>query len=287
MPRTQLCQWLDLPRSVSYYRPRLGKPGAKPSQLTLRLDGSWVPNQEVVEHIWKWLDDEFNAYGYEYVTHELKTDYVINKKKVYRLMKEANLLMGKVFRPAGKREFVQFRRITTTRPLEYLCWDIKYAWVAGERRNYFLLSVMDVYTRKILDWIFQPNIRQMDLINLVRQVNREHELKGIIIRNDNGSQFIANRVRQFLKTSEVKQEFTHVATPEENSYIEAFHSILDQIVVQRYEFDSYYEAKETLRRFFNHYNYNRRHRSLGFITPQEKWEIAMACDSTILENLSN
>ncbi|GAB3285656.1 IS3 family transposase [Larkinella harenae] len=240
-----------------------------------------------MDYIWKWLDDEFNAYGYEYVTRELKTQYVINKKKVYRLMKEANLLMGKVFRPAGKREFVQFRRITATRPLEYLCWDIKYVWVAGERRNYFLLSVMDVYTRKILDWLFQSSIRQMDLIDLVRQVNREHELKGIIIRNDNGSQFIANRVRQFLKTSEVKQEFTHVATPEENSYIEAFHSILDQIVVQRYEFDSYYEAKETLRRFFNHYNYNRRHRSLGFITPQEKWEITIALTQPLLENMSN
>ncbi|GAA4461478.1 hypothetical protein GCM10023189_36990 [Nibrella saemangeumensis] len=48
-----------------------------------------------------------------------------------------------------------------------------------------------------------------------------------------------------------------------------------------------YEAKETLKRFFNHYNYERRHRSLGFITPQNKWEKAGQCDSTILENLSN
>lgn len=287
VPRTQLCQWLDLPRSVSYYQPRHGKSGAKPSQLTLKQDGTRVSNEQVVARIRQWLDEEFNAYGYEYTTHELKSEYVINKKKVYRLMSEAKLLMGKVIRPAGKREFVEFRRIKATRPLEYLCWDIKYVWVAGERRNYYLLSVLDVYTRKILDWIFQPNIRQMDLINLLRRVNKTHELKGIILRNDNGSQFIAHRVRQFLKTSEVKQEFTHVATPEENAYIEAFHSILDHVVIQRYEFDSYYEAKETLNRFLTHYNYVRRHRSLDFITPQEKWEKAVVCDSTILENLSN
>jgi transposase InsO family protein len=64
------------------------------------------------------------------------------------------------------------------------------------------------------------SIRQMDLINLLRRVNQNHELKGVILRNDNGSQFIAHSVRNFLKSSAVKQEFTHVATPEENSYID-------------------------------------------------------------------
>lgn len=60
-------------------------------------------------------------------------------------MQEHNLLLGKVIRPTGKREFVQFRRIEATKPLEYLCWNIKYVWVHGERRNYYLLSVIDVY----------------------------------------------------------------------------------------------------------------------------------------------
>jgi hypothetical protein len=41
-----------------------------------------------------------------------------------------------------------------------------------------------------------------------------------------------------------KQEFTHVATPEENSYIEAFHSILQRELIDRFEFSSFYEAKQ-------------------------------------------
>lgn len=117
----------------------------------------------------------------------------------------------------------------------------------GERRNYYLLSVIDVYsplrrTGKILDWLFQSSIRQVDLIDLFRRINRNHQLKGVILRNDNGSQFIAHSVRNFLKSSEIKQEFTHVATPEENSYIEAFHSILEHDVIERNVFDSYYES---------------------------------------------
>lgn len=286
--RTLLCQWLDLPRSVSYYQPQSGRPGARPSQETMKLDGSWVDNQLVVSSIRQLLDVEFNALGYEYISYELKKEYFINKKKVYRLMKEHNLLLGKVIRPTGKREFVKFRRIEATKPLEYLCWDIKYVWVQGERRNYYLLSVIDVYSRKILDWLFQSNIRQIDLINLFRRINRSHELKGVILRNDNGSQFIAHSVRNFLKSSEIKQEFTHVATPEENSYIEAFHSILEHDVIERNEFASYYEAKAMLGRYFSHYNHHRLHRSIGFVTPHQKWEEAQVVyDTTLSENLSS
>jgi putative transposase len=286
--RTLLCQWLGLPRSVYYYQPQSGTAGAKPSQTTMKLDGSWVDNQQVIVSIRQLLDVEFNALGYEYITYELKKEYLINKKKVYRLMKENNLLLGTVIKPTGKREYVKFRRIKATKPLEYLCWDIKYVWVQGERRNYYLLSVIDVYTRKILAWLFQGSIRQLDLINLLRQVNQSHELKGVILRNDNGSQFIAYSVRNFLKSSEINQEFTHVATPEENSYIEAFHSILEHDVIERNVFDSYYEAKEMLDRYFSHYNYHRLHRSIGFMTPQQKWEEAeLAYDTTFSENLSS
>lgn len=285
--RKELCKWLELPRSVSYYRARNGKPGAKASRVTMKVDGALVANEDVVIHIKKLIDSEFNAFGYEYATHELKKEYVINKKKVYRLMLANGLLLNKMIRPSGKREFVQFRRIEASKPLEYLCWDIKYVWVHGERRNYYLLCILDVYTRKIIDWMFQGSIRQFDLITLLRRVNHFYQLQGVILRNDNGSQFIAHKVRNFLKNSDVKQQFTHIATPQENSYIEAFHSILEREVIERNQFASYYEAKDTIQRFIKHYNESRLHRSIGFVTPQQKWDEAMVYDTTISEEVSN
>lgn len=135
------------------------------------------------------------------------------------------------------------------------------------------------------------SIRQLDLINLLRRVNHFHRLQGVVLRNDNGSQrpprFIAHKVRNFLKNSEVRQEFTQVATPEENSYIEAFHSILEREVIERNEFASYYGAKETLQRFIKHYNERWLHRSIGFTTPQKKWEETMPNTLTVLEETSN
>lgn len=76
------------------------------------------------------LNAEFNALGYEYITYDRTAEAVEKRildqqekggrRAVYRLMKEHNLLLGKVIRPTGKREFVKFRRIEATKPLEYL-----------------------------------------------------------------------------------------------------------------------------------------------------------------------
>lgn len=110
--------------------------------------------------------------------------------------------------------------------MEYLCLDIKYVWVAGEYKNYYLLTVLDVFTRVAVEQIFQKSVRKIDVINVFRRINNKFGIRGVTIHNDNGSQFIANDVKQFLRTAEANQEFTHVATPEENSYIEAFHNIV-------------------------------------------------------------
>jgi len=85
-------------------------------------------------------------------------------------------------------------------------------------------------------------------------------------------QFIANDAKQFLKIAQARQEFTHIANPEENAYIEAFHSIVEREVIQRFEFSSYYDAKKTFEAHLKWYNYTRKHGQLGKITPQQKWE---------------
>lgn len=266
-----LLSWVDLSKSSFYYKSSDGKRGAKPSVCTFRQDGTRVDDTLVIEEIKGILSQEFCCYGYHNVTDELRDmGYIINHKKVYRLMKEQNLLLGKVISTSGKRQFVKHRKIEATRPMEYLCLDIKYVWVAGESRNYFLLTVLDVFTRVAIEQIFQKSIRKMDVINIFRRINNAFGIKGVTVRNDNGSQFIANDVKQFLRTAEANQEFTHIATPEENAYIEAFHSIVQREVIDRFEFQGFYEAKLTLQAHRDWYNNRRRHASLGTV-PVKKW----------------
>lgn len=272
---TSLGEWLNVPRSSYYYLPHPGLRGKQPSQYT-SFKNETVSNATVIESVRSILDGPFTAYGYHQVTIGLKElGYRINHKKVYRLMDENKLLLGKKIRTKGKRQYVKFRRIHARRPLEHLCLDIKYVWVEGDRRWYYLLSVMDVHSRFILIWTFQPNLRQHDVIHLMRKLHLMYNLKSVYIRNDNGSQFIAHSVRNYLLQLEAKQEFTHVATPEENSYIESFHSIMQSELIERYEFESYYEAKIQIEKYMWWYNYLRRHGRIGNITPSKKWAQGM------------
>lgn len=174
--------------------------------------------------------------------------------------------------------------------MEYLCLDIKYVYVHGEKRNFYLLTIIDVFSRKIVNQIFQKSIKQIDVINAFRRINNEYGIKGVTIRNDNGSQFIANNVKQYLRTAEANQEFTHIATPEENSYIEAFHSIVQREVIERYEFAGFYDAKQTLFAHRIWYNTRRFHTAIK-MTPEQKWEqnihttIQKRCQRNLTENL--
>lgn len=271
-PVEDLCRWTRLAKSHYYYKPTQGVKGIRPSTHTPRQDGTLVPNEQVGEEIKTILSGEFVCYGYHKVTHELRhRGYVINPKKVYRLMDQQNLLLGRFIHTQGKRQWVKHRKIVVSKPLEYLCLDIKYIWIEGERRHYYLLTVLDVYTRKVMGWILQRSIRKMDVIRLLRRLDLEHGLKGVTVRNDNGSQFIANLVRSYLRSAEANQEFTHVATPEENAYIEAYHSILEMEVCRRFEFSSIYEARITITAYVDFYNNRRLHSGIHYKTPQGMW----------------
>lgn len=95
--------------------------------------------------------------------------------------------------------------------------DIMYIHIHGAQRNVLLLTVIDAFSRKMLRHIFRFNIKKGDLIILLSLLLMEYKIENVTLRNDNESQFIATVVSQFLKDKGVNQEFTHVATPEENA----------------------------------------------------------------------
>ncbi|WP_379846590.1 DDE-type integrase/transposase/recombinase [Larkinella bovis] len=241
--RQKLCRWLGLAQSRFYYQSKSGRRGRQASTHTPLAGGGRVTNQTVIDAVRQLLEDPLVCYGYQKMTDHLREQgYRINPKKVYRLLKEHNLLLGITIRSTGPRKWVSHRKIDAQYPLEYLCHDIKYVWVKGEKRNYLLYSILDVYSRKILYSLFQKSIRKADVVRAFLHIQRAYGLKGVKIRNDNGSQFVSHLVKRFLRDQQAEQEFTHVATPEENSYIEAYHSILERELLIRYEFDSYYES---------------------------------------------
>jgi putative transposase len=237
-------------------------------------DGELVENAVVVKDIEQTLAQEFCCYGYRNMAGELKEmGWIINHKKVYRLMKESKLLFGARIRVAPfKRNFIRFRSLTPERPLQYLTMDIKYVHVQGTGRNALLLTVMDIYSRKVLIHMLRQSIKKGDVLLMLSLMLLDYKAEGMSLRNDNGSQFIANAVREYLKEKGVYQEFSHVATPQDNAYIEALHSNLQREVIDRFEFESIYHAQLVIDRYYKWYNEKRRHWSLNGQTPETVWK---------------
>jgi transposase InsO family protein len=118
--------------------------------------------------------------------------WIINHKKVYSLMKTHHLLFNrKIGRSGIPRQFVRFRKIVAAKPLEHLCMDIKYVHIHGAGRNALLLTVMDVYSRKVLIHMMRFNIKKGDVIVMLSLLLIEYKIHGMTIRNDNGSQCIS------------------------------------------------------------------------------------------------
>lgn len=270
-----MLKWSDLSHSSYYYRPLTGKRGRKSSTHTWLTDGTCISNDSVVIAIRFVLAEEFMiSTGYINVREDLVSfGFIINKKKVYRLMKEHQLLCGTVIRThAEKRKFVKWRVQKAVKPMEQLCMDIKYVYIQGEKRNALLLTVLDVYSRSIIGQVLWWRIRKEQVIWLLHRILQQHNTRQITLRTDNGSQFIAHAVRNYLRDKEVVQEFIHVATPEENCFIEAYHSILEKQLLQLLYFEDIEEAIAVFNRWRNFYNNRRRHGSLAHKTPQQIWK---------------
>ena len=268
--KKEVCRITEIQRSVVYYLNKDNKPGRKPSTVTV-FKNEIVTEERVLTSVKGLLDHEFLSYGYFKISKQLKIDgFVINKKKVYRIMKNYNLLKPQRIRTSGKRNFIKFRKPVAERPLSYFEMDIKYIYITEERRNAYLLSIIDVHSRKVIGHVFKRSIRKMDVTNLWQSLKSYlNNFKKITIRNDNGSQFIANDVRGYFNYHGINHEFTNIATPEDDGHIEAFHSILEREFLQRNDYTSFDEMKSAIARFMKCYNEERLHGSLNYRTPEQ------------------
>ena len=127
--------------------------------------------------------------------------------------------------------------------------DIKYIYINQEDRFAYLLTVLDVCTRFALGHTLRYSIKKHDVVLLLDGVLQGIKAEGIIIRNDNGSQFLAHNVRQYLQGKNITQEFTHIATPEENAYIESFHSNISRELLNRCWLESLFHARMKIREY--------------------------------------
>jgi putative transposase len=248
-------------RSSYYYRPKQRMTGNNP-----RIDSAVLEaiEREALEH---------PSYGVRRITAMLRRKGVhVNRKKVYRLMKAANLVKRR-----SVRRHIRKRTLTIPVRANHL-WeqDITYIW-CGKDGWCYLFNIIDCYTREWLSYTFSKEcgtneaIQTLDKAMLGRFPNGSIA-EGLTVRNDGGPQYTSDRFINTLQGCRINHEVTGKNSPEEDACIEAFHKSLKEDYVWQYEFQAFQEADELMKQFFIDYNWNRPHSSLKYLTPKEFYD---------------
>ena len=272
-PKHLLLKYVGLPRSSYYYTSTGTKSGKRPANYVYDNEGSSHDLKYVTEKISELLSGEFVDYGY-YKTYRYLNDELglnIGSYRTYNLMKENGLLkFQRDKKKRSNRNWVKELVPNVASEFSFLEFDIKYVYIQGTRTNTQVLTIIDVYSRWVLGQYIANSIKSEDVIKLFEELFENYPLpKQFIVRNDNGSQFEALIVQDFLKNKGVIQEFTKPATPEQNAHIESYHSIMESAVCQRFEFQNLQDFKETMVRWKKFYNFERIHGGLKYKSPKK------------------
>ncbi|MFA5384831.1 MAG: IS3 family transposase [Eubacteriales bacterium] len=257
-------------------KPRIFAGGRPRSRYTLTKDNKVVSNEQVKEWLCELITAEGIAYGYLKLTHCLRRNFnlVINKKKVYRLCKELAILKPqRKIKRKHPRRLARNRVITASNQL----WeaDLKYGYIAGEDRFFFIMPIIDVYDRCIVDYHIGLSCEAKDAVITSKNALLKRQLteQKPVLRSDNGPQFISNLFEEECLELNIEHERIPFKTPNLNAHIESFNAILEGECLSQHEFAGYAEAYATVVDFIRFYNKNRIHSATKYLPPLECYQL--------------
>jgi len=214
------------------------------------------------------LASEYGRYGYRMITGMLRNDgWRVNHKRVERIWRQEGLKVPQE-QPKKRRLWLNDGSCIRLRPINRNhVWSYDFV---SERttdgRALKILTIIDEYTRECLAIDVARNIRSENVIDrladlFVRKGVPEH------IRSDNGSEFTAKAVRDWLERLKVKPLFIEPGSPWENGYIESFNGKLRYELLDVEIFDTLLEARVLTTWWKRLYNTLRPHSSLGYRPP--------------------
>lgn len=215
------------------------------------------------------LAKEYGRYGYRQVTGLLKQEgwMRLNHKRVERLWRREGL---KVPAKQPKRKRLWNNDGSCVRlKAEHMNHVWSYDFVIDRTSNgraIRMLNIIDEFTRECLAIEVGRKLSSANVIDVLSQLFIEHGVPEHI-RSDNGPEFIAKRVRNWLAKQQVKTLFIEPGSPWENGYIESFNGKMRNELLNGEIFDTLQEAQILIERWRIHYNTVRPHSSLGYRPP--------------------
>jgi len=214
------------------------------------------------------LASEYGRYGYRRVTALLRAEgWHVNHKRVARIWRREGLKVPQK-QPKRGRLWLNDGSCIRLRP----CWQNHvwaYDFVQGRTHDgkaFRMLTVIDEYTRECLAIEVSRRLRSDDVLFCLSNLFTRHGPPDHI-RSDNGPEFTAQMVRDWLPRVGVKTLFIEPGSPWENGYNESFNGKLRDELLNGEIFYTLKEAKVLIERWRHHYNTVRPHSALGYRSP--------------------
>jgi len=221
---------------------------------------------------------EWPSYGRRRITQELRRrGWTVNWKRVYRLMREDNLLCVR------KRKFVvttdssHGRKVYPNLARQMVLTDVDQLWRADityirlRAEFVFLAVVLDAYSRRVIGWALERTLEdELTLSALRMALSRRVVEPGLVHHSDRGSQYASGDYTGLLKENGIQISMSRQGNPWDNAACESFMKTLKYEEVHRNEYRDLAEARSEIGPFLEKvYNRKRLHSALGYLPPAE------------------
>jgi putative transposase len=214
------------------------------------------------------LAKRHKRYGYRMITAKLRqSGWIVNHKRVQRIWQKEGLQVP--YRRKFKKAEGSSENSCAIKKTEYPNHVWTYDFMSDQTEDGMklkLLTVLDEFTRESPAIEVGRSMKAKDVIAVLEYL---FMVRGVpkFIRSDNGPEFIADKIKKWLKQKHVGTLYIEPGSPWENGYIESFNGKLRDDVLDREVFYSVKEARVIVENWRLEYNNHRPHSGLGYMTP--------------------
>ena len=217
----------------------------------------------------RYIASERPTYGYRRVWAILRNHGTkVNRKTVRKVLKDNKLNL-----PASKhRGRTNTRNLFRPREPDQL-WQTDITYIPTESGMTYLMCIKDCFTKEWQGYHYSRSCMARDAIrsveNAVLLAFNGTVPEGLVLRTDNGPQYISKEFRSAMKLLGIKLEYIQKHTPEDNGDIESFHNSIKTDYIWPNEFRNFNDASIEIEKAFTDYNECRPHSSIDYLPPRE------------------